>query len=121
MSKRALAVVPYRAIAAHAGVSVPLGELSRLTGLPPATLRRVASFAVIESFSDSAGNLRFPISQLPRLARGIRLRRDLGVNVQSLGLVLDLLERIDALDAQLSQVKTQQVERRVRRQSRRLP
>jgi hypothetical protein len=91
---------------------VPLGELSRLTGLRPAMLRRVATFAVIESFYDSAGTLRFPISQLPRLARGIRLRCDLGVNVRSLGLVLDLLERIDALDAELAKVKWRHADRR---------
>jgi hypothetical protein len=106
MNTPAHSVVPYTNDPAHDGLSLTLSELVRLTGIRPMVLQRLASFAVIESYADRGGTLRFPVSELPRLARGIRLRRDLGVGVSSLGLVLDLLERVDALESELGRLKT---------------
>ena len=106
MNPRAHSVVPYANDIAHGGLSLKLGDLARLTGVRPVMLRRLASFAVIESYADRGGTLRFPISQLPRLARGIRLRRDLGVSISSLGLVLDLLERVDTLETEVGRLRT---------------
>jgi len=105
MNTPAYSVVPYTNDSAHGGLSLTLSELARLTGVRPMVLQRLASFAVIESYADR-GTLRFPVAELPRLARGIRLRRDLGVGVSSLGLVLDLLERVDALESELGRLKT---------------
>lgn len=105
MNKATYSIVPYAPAAVRGGLSLTLTELSTLTGIDRPVLRRFASFAVIESYADHERGLRFPISELPRLARGVRLRRHLGVGVPSLGLVLDLLERLDALEAELGRLK----------------
>ena len=106
MKTQAHSVVPYASDVAYGGLSMKLGDLAQLTGVRPVVLRRLVSFAVIESYAERSGILRFPISQLPRLARGIRLRRDLGVSVSSLGLVLDLLERVDTLETEVGRLRT---------------
>lgn len=101
MTEPTYSVMPYRSPSSCGGLSLTLAELSALTGIGRPTLRRFASFAVIESYVDGGGTIRFPISELPRLARGVRLRRHLRIGVASLGLVLDLLERLDALETQV--------------------
>lgn len=106
MNHQTHSITPYELRSAHGRLTLTLDELSGVTGLRPTVLQRLAAFAVIEAHSEPEGTLRFPISELPRLARGIRLRRDLGVGISSLGLVLDLLQRVDALEAELNQLKT---------------
>ena len=105
MNEPPYAIVVYPSAATQSRPSLTLAELSRLTGLDRSLLRRFAFFAVIDSYADRGGTLRFPISELPRLARGVRLRRHLGVSVPSLGLVLDLLERVDSLESELERLK----------------
>jgi hypothetical protein len=48
---------------------------------------------------DSTGGLWFPREQLAQLARLQRLRAAFSVNYAALGLVVDLLDRIAALEA----------------------
>ncbi|MBW1980042.1 MAG: hypothetical protein JRJ12_02370 [Deltaproteobacteria bacterium] len=47
----------------------------------------------------------FPDTLVPRIWKIIRLRRDLGINLAGIGLVLDLLDRIEELERELAWVR----------------
>lgn len=51
--------------------------------------------------SRRADEWRFAGGSLKRAARAIRLQRELDIDISALGLVLDLLEKIEALRARL--------------------
>jgi DNA-binding transcriptional MerR regulator len=80
-----------------AGLS--LEGLARQTGLQPDLLRRFVSLGVVEPARTRDGELRFRQSDVARVCRAERLRSGLGLNYAALGLVLDLLDRIAALEA----------------------
>jgi len=67
-------------------------SLARRTGLHPDLVRRLIRIGAIDPFAWDAA---------PRLARIVRLRRDLGLNYAGAVLACDLLARIDELEARL--------------------
>jgi hypothetical protein len=67
--------------------------LGRRTGLHPELVRRLLQMGAAEPNA---------IDAAARLARVIRLRRDLGLNYAGAILACDLLARIDELEARLS-------------------
>jgi chaperone modulatory protein CbpM len=71
---------------------------SRLTGVHPELIRRMAALGLLEVSRDAEGNLWFDPSQVAAMARIRRIRAGLNVNYAALGLVLDLLDRIDQLE-----------------------
>ena len=86
------------------GERLSLAELSSETGLPDHRLRRLLVLGVIDPSPDggAAGELLFPATVLPRIHRLMRLHDDLRLNYASLGLVLDLLERVERLECRLA-------------------
>lgn len=78
-----------------------LDAFARAAGLHPELVRRLVALGVLEAASDADGRLWFQPSQLNTAARVQRLRSDLGVNYAALGLVVDLLDRIEQLEAAL--------------------
>jgi hypothetical protein len=42
-----------------------------------------------------------------RLRKAIRLRRDLGVNLAAAGIVLDLLDRLEAMELELERLRAE--------------
>jgi DNA-binding transcriptional MerR regulator len=81
-------------------------------GIHPELLRRLITLGLLDPYVDGAGQFWFSPTQLSALARARRLRDGLGLNYAALGVVLDLLARIDELEAAL---------RSGRRPSRRYP
>jgi hypothetical protein len=77
-----------------------LDEFCRLTDLHPDLARRFVALGLLEATSDADGQLWFSRGQLARVARIRRLRAGFALNYASLGLVLDLLDRIAVLEAQ---------------------
>jgi hypothetical protein len=78
------------------GTAIVLADaeaLARRTGLHPALVRRLIRIGAVDPFSWDAA---------PRLARVVRLRRDLGLNYAGAVLACDLLARIDELEARLA-------------------
>lgn len=102
MRKSRYQMVIYHEYGPNAKPTLSLMELSRLSGVHPSLIEKLGRRSVIEPLETRSGNLRFPISALPRLRRGLRLHRDLNIEWASLGLVLDLLERIDDLEQALA-------------------
>jgi chaperone modulatory protein CbpM len=76
-------------------------EFAAAAGLHPDLVRRLVAMGILDATRDCAGDLWFAPSQITEVARFQRLRSGLGLNYASIGLVLDLLDRITALEAAL--------------------
>jgi DNA-binding transcriptional MerR regulator len=70
-------------------------------GIHPELLRRLVNLGLLDPYVDGAGRFWFSPAQLSTLARARRLHDGLGLNYAALGVVLDLLARIDELEAAL--------------------
>ena len=83
--------------------SVRLGTsaVASATGIHPELLRRLVALGLVETETGVRGELSFPPSVVIRIARIQRLHADLSLNYAAIGLVLDLLDRIDRLEAEL--------------------
>jgi hypothetical protein len=77
------------------GTAIVLADteaLARRAGLHPELVRRLIRIGAVDPYGWDAA---------PRLARLVRLRRDLGLNYAGAVLAADLLARIDELEARL--------------------
>ena len=70
-------------------------------GLHPELVRRLVKLELIQATRDGAGALWFTQAELVTVARIQRLRAGLSLNYAAIGLVLDLLDRIEALEREL--------------------
>ena len=71
------------------------------SGLPADLISRFVALGLVDARRDGAGALRFRADAPSVLARAQRLRTGLSLNYAAVGLVLDLLDRIDRLEAAL--------------------
>ncbi|MFE3201862.1 chaperone modulator CbpM [Embleya sp. NPDC055664] len=88
----------------YALVPVPrlsLHTVARRSGLHPGLVRRFVALGLVDAERDAAGHLVFAPEAPAVLARIQRLRSGLCLNYASIGLVLDLLDRISLLEAAL--------------------
>ena len=69
--------------------------------LHPELVRRLVALGLLEAESDAADRLWLAPTELATLARIQRLRAGFSLNYAAVGLVLDLLDRIEALEAAL--------------------
>ena len=83
-----------------------LDTFSRRSGLHPVTVRRFVVLGLLQCQRNPRGPLRFDASALRIVARIQRLRIGLGLNYAAIGLVLDLLDRIEELESGLRQRRT---------------
>ncbi|MFD9224700.1 chaperone modulator CbpM [Streptomyces sp. NPDC060064] len=91
-------------IVEYALVPVPhlsLDAVARRSGLHPDLVRRLVALGLVPARRDAAGRLVFAPTAPATLARIQRLRAGLSLNYASIGLVLDLLDRIGQLEAAL--------------------
>jgi chaperone modulatory protein CbpM len=92
---------------ASAGTSWPLARpyrlsldsYARITGVHPELVRRLVTLGLLEITRDAGGNLWFDPSQVGEMATVQRLHLRLNLSYSSLGLVMDLLDRIAALES----------------------
>ncbi|MGX1773573.1 chaperone modulator CbpM [Nocardia brasiliensis] len=75
-----------------------LDEFARCCGLHPSLVRRLVALGLLDGARDGT-DLRFEPSAVAIAARIQRLRSGLGLNYAAIGLVLDLLDRIEELEA----------------------
>ncbi|MFF8372488.1 chaperone modulator CbpM [Streptomyces lydicus] len=78
-----------------------LDVVARRSGLHPDLVRRFVTLGLVDATRDDSGRLWFAPGAPATLARIQRLRAGLPLNYASLGLVLDLLDRISELEAAL--------------------
>lgn len=75
-------------------------------GLHPELVRRFVALGLLEVTREASGGLWFAHDQIARVGRIRRLRAGLSLNYAAVGLVLDLLDRIDALETALRATPT---------------
>ena len=85
-----------RALTRPAGLD--LESFARLAALHPDLVRRLVALGLLEPTQDASGGLWFSYSDLAAVARLQRLRTAFSLNYAALGLVVDLLDRIAALE-----------------------
>ena len=76
-----------------------LDAFARRSGLHPDTVRRYVALGLLPCHRDAGGEPWFEPSALADVARIQRLRAGLGLNYAAIGLVLDLLQRIEELES----------------------
>lgn len=91
--------MPYALVRSARPTRLSLDAFAATAGMHPDLLRRLVRLGLLDPYVDTAGQLWFPPAQLARLARAERLHAALGLNYTALGLVLDLLTRIEELEA----------------------
>ncbi len=78
-----------------------LDSFAHRAGMHPDLVRRLVALGLVEPTRDATGRLWFAAPQLRVVARIQRLRTGLSLNYAALGLVMDLLDRIEVLEAAL--------------------
>src|SRR5437588_4405719 len=78
-----------------------LDSFAAQAGMHPDQVRRLVMLGLLEPTQDANGRLWFAAPQLRVVARIQRLRAGLSLNYAALGLVMDLLDRIEVLEAAL--------------------
>ncbi len=80
-------------------VYLNLESFSRASGMHPELVARLVDLGLLDAWRDAGAELFFPPRQLARADRIQRLREGLALNYAALGLVMDLLDRIETLEA----------------------
>ncbi|MEU1625491.1 chaperone modulator CbpM [Streptomyces sp. NPDC020096] len=78
-----------------------LDAVARRSGLHPDLVRRFVALSLVDAARDASGELWFAANAPATIARVQRLRTGLCLNYAAIGLVLDLLDRIESLETAL--------------------
>jgi hypothetical protein len=78
-----------------------LDGFARQAGLHPELIQRFVALGLVDAYRDPDGNLWFRPAALVTVRRVQRLHTGLSLNYAAIGLVLDLLDRIDELESAL--------------------
>ncbi|SDK47500.1 chaperone modulator CbpM [Nonomuraea jiangxiensis] len=78
-----------------------LDSYARATGLHPQAVRRLVALGLLDPGTNAGGEWCFAPSQVAAAARIQRLHEGLTLNYAAIGVVIDLLDRIDELEAAL--------------------
>jgi DNA-binding transcriptional MerR regulator len=76
---------------------MPLEDAARRLGLHPDIVQRFLEFGLLEPAEVTGAKIMLDPVALRRIGVIQRLRYDLGINLAGIGVILDLLDRIDAL------------------------
>ncbi|HWD82140.1 MAG TPA: chaperone modulator CbpM [Kribbella sp.] len=82
-----------------------LDAFARLAGVHPYLVVRLVALGLLEPARTAGGQLWFDYADLAALARIQRLRAAFSLNYAALGLVIDLLDRIEAQQAVMAPVR----------------
>ncbi len=81
--------------------TLSLGDLCRCCGVHADVIVTLVEEGIIEPRGETSGRWSFSAGSLRRAMVAMRLHRDLGVNFEGVALAIELLERIEALEARL--------------------
>ena len=87
-----------------------IGQVSDLTGVPPATLRRLDDEDIVSPGRSSGGQRRYSRDEVERL-REVRELTDEGVTLPGVRRVLALRRRVDDLEAELAEARAERGQR----------
>jgi DNA-binding transcriptional MerR regulator len=89
----------------HGEIQLSLRDLAVACGLSPTRVARLVRLGLVEP--ERGAPERFSSATAARLRRMLRLRADLGVNLAGAAIIVDLVERLERLDAELSRLRGQ--------------
>ncbi|MEW2487272.1 chaperone modulator CbpM [Streptomyces sp. NPDC048411] len=98
---RAAAQYPLVRICRITPYELSLAGVARRSGLSPDLVRRFVALGLLDAERDAHGRLWFRTTAPSAIARVQRLRTGLSLNYAAVGVVLDLLDRIDHLERAL--------------------
>jgi hypothetical protein len=78
-------------------------ELVAIAGITQVMLGRLVRLGLVEPAVP--GGTEFPAGCAPRVKRMLRLRFELGVNLPGAAIIVDLLERLARMDAELGRLR----------------
>lgn len=84
-----------RAFALTRPSRLDLETFARATGTHPDLVTRLVALGLLDAEQDAAGRWRFPHGQIEVMSRIQRLRTAFGLNYAAVGLVLELLDRVE--------------------------
>ena len=94
-------LVPRRTSREH----LTLEAAAARVGLHPVLVERFVEFGLVEPVERTGAEVRLDAACLPRLVAISRLRRDLGVNLHGVAVILDLVDRLAALERELGRLR----------------
>lgn len=86
------------------GSLLTVDELSRLANVHPDMIQCFLDWGLVEP-ERTKPEILFRDSVVPRIRRILRLRKELGINWAGIAVVLDLLDRIDALEREVERLR----------------
>lgn len=84
---------------------VTLDGLAARTKLHPALIERFVEYGLIEPAERAGAHMLFDVDCVARVSKIERLRRHLGVNLASVGVILDLLDRMNRLEQEVERLR----------------
>lgn len=84
-----------------ASAPLNLAELSRICGMSSAELDELVEYGALSPLNPDQSEPRFPAQCIPRLRTVGKLRRDYDLEPFALVILLEYLDRIETLEAQL--------------------
>lgn len=85
---------------------LPLREVAYRCGVHPDLIDRLSRLGLIDAVDcDLSGEALFHREVITVIGRIMRLRNDLGVNYAGVGVILELMERIEALEATVRELE----------------
>jgi DNA-binding transcriptional MerR regulator len=87
---------------ARADLRLSADELAAAAGISPTMVARLVRLGLAEPVA--AGSTEFTAATAARVRRMLRLHRDLGVNLAGAAIIVDLLERIERLEAEVARL-----------------
>jgi len=90
----------------QAEVQLSLRDLALACGISATRAARLIRLGLVEPEPNAPD--RFSSATAARLRRMLRLRADLGVNLAGTAIIVDLIERLERLDAELTRLRGQE-------------
>ena len=84
-----------------------LETLAATAEVHPGLVEQFVAYGLLEPVEWAGPVLLFDAAAVPRLQMIMRLRRDTGVNLAGIGMILDLLDRLRAIERENQWLRTQ--------------
>ena len=83
---------------------ITVDEIGRFCAVRRESIVALVEEGILEPSGPEPAQWRFAAAQLRRAARALRLQRDLEINLGAVGLVLDLLDEVEQLRAEVGRL-----------------
>lgn len=82
-----------------------LEDLAGTAGLHPELVEKFIDYGLVEPATAAGSQPLFHVSSVERLRRIMRLRRDLGVNMEGVAVILEMRDRMKNLQKELDRLR----------------